>query len=73
MLYRSNTTYWNYKKNTEQITDLETAPCNTDKFYSNWAQYSGNSRFDLKTEINFELQKLYMRGKGRKIKKGELL
>ena len=52
------------QKNTEQITEFETAPYTPDTFHSNWAQYPGNSRFDLKTEIAFELQKLYMRVKG---------
>ena len=52
------------QKNTEQITKFETAPCPPDTFYSNWAQYPGNSRFDLKNDITFELQKLYMRRKG---------
>ena len=52
------------QNNTEQITEFETAPCPPDTFHSNWAQYPGNSRFDLKTEIAFELQKLYMRVNG---------
>ena len=30
----------------------------------NWSQYSGNDQFDLKLEINIDLQNLYTRGKG---------
>ena len=53
------------QNNTEEITEFETAPCPPDTFHSNWAQYPGNTRFDLKPEITIEPQKLYMRGKGR--------
>ena len=52
------------QNNAEQITEFETAPCPPNKFHSNWAQYSGNTRFGLKTEITIELHKIYMRGKG---------
>ena len=44
--------------------EFETTPCPPDNFHSNWAQYIGNNRFDLKPEINIELQTLYTRGKG---------
>ena len=54
--------------NTEQINEFETVPYCPDNFHSNWEQYPGNLRFDLKTDIAFELQKLYMRGKGFKKK-----
>ena len=50
--------------NTEEIPEFETAPCPPDILNSGWAQYPGNTRFDLKPEIAIELQKLYMRGKG---------
>ena len=43
---------------------FDTAPCPSDTFHSNWAQYPGNTRFDLKAEIKIELQNLYMAGKG---------
>ena len=46
------------------MTEFETAPCPPDNFHSNWAKYPGNPQFDLKPEINIELQKLYMIGKG---------
>ena len=49
-------------------TEFETAPCPPDNYYSNWAQCPDNNRFGLGTEINIELQKLYMRGKGIKNK-----
>ena len=54
------------QKNTEQITEFETETFPPDTFHSNWAKYLGNTRFYLKTEIKIELQKLYMRGKGKK-------
>ena len=40
------------------------SPCPPDKFHSNWAQYTGNTRYELKPEITIEIYKLYMRGKG---------
>ena len=43
------------QNNTEQITEIEAAPCPSYPFHSNWSQYPGYSRFDLKTEISFEL------------------
>ena len=48
-------------KNTEEITEFETTPCPLDTYRSNWAQYPGTTRFDLKPDITIELQKLYMR------------
>ena len=45
-----------------------TAPCPSDMFHSNWSQYPGNTRFDLKSEITIELQNLYMAAKGNKNK-----
>ena len=59
------------QNNTEEITEFETSPCPPDTSNSIWAQFPGNTRFDLKPKIAIELQNLYTRGKGRKI--GELL
>ena len=56
------------QKNTEEITEIDTAPCRPDNFHSNWSQYPGTTRFELKPEIDIEIQKIYMRGKGIKIK-----
>ena len=53
----------NTQNNTKKITKFETVPLPPDTFHSNWAQYAGNSRFDLKNEITFYLQNLYTRGK----------
>ena len=54
-----------------QISDFETEPCPSEKFHSNRARYPGNSRFDPKSEITIELQKIYMVVRGKKI--GKLL
>ena len=43
-----------------QTSDFETAPCPSDTYHSNWAQYPGNTSSDLKAEIVIELQNLYM-------------
>ena len=51
------------QNNTEEITEFETAPFPPDIYHSNWLKYPWNTRFDLKPEINIELQKLYMGGK----------
>ena len=51
------------QNNTEEITEFETAPYPPDTFHSNWAKYPFNTRFDLKYEINIELQKLYTKVK----------
>ena len=48
----------------EEIVEFETAPCPPDNFNSNQSKYPGSTRYDLKSEITIELQKLYMRGKG---------
>ena len=37
-------------------------------FNTNWSSYSGNTRFDLGTNITRELQNLYMVGRGNKNK-----
>ena len=52
------------QNNTEEITEYRISPCPPDTFNSNWSKYPGNALFDLKHEINIELQKLYIRGGG---------
>ena len=64
MLFISTTKSWNYEEKTEEITEFEIAPCPTDILHSNWAQYLGNDRINLKLEITIEIHKLYTRGKG---------
>ena len=66
MLFSSTTKSWNYTKQYWKITEFETAPCPQDNFHSNWAQYTGNTQFDLKHEITIDLQMLYKRGKWKK-------
>ena len=52
------------QKNTEEITEFDTAPCPPDNFHPNWSQYPGDTRFELKPEITIDMQKLYIRGRG---------
>ena len=54
--------------NTEEIKEFETVLYPPDTFHSNWSKYPGNTRFDLKPEINIELQNLYIRVKGGRVK-----
>ena len=52
------------KNNTEEITEFETESSPTDTFHSNCGIYYGNTRYDQKTNITIDLQKLYVREKG---------
>ena len=61
------------KHNPPHISDFYMEPCTYDMFNTNWSSYSGNTRFDLGTNINRELQNLYMVGRGNKTKTGELM